>query len=171
MIVDPKTLQSVRTWHNVSRTDFENEIQPLGQPALLKDLIADWPIIAKAKHSTESWKQHLAELATDETVECFHGNAAMGGLFTFTPDLQRFNFDRRQQTVADLLNTIVDPGRDPNSRYCYGGAINVPKYLPRFAQQHSNPLLGSDVEQLMSVWLGTETESPLIGICRKISPA
>ncbi len=160
MRVDPATLKSVRTWHSVNRTDFENEIQPLGQPALLKDLVGDWPVISEAKQSTVAWRHYLSQLATDELTESFHGNPAMGGFFTFTDDLQRFNFDRRKQTVSDLLRMIADPDREPASRYCYGGAINVPKYLPGLADGHQNPLLGDDVEQLMSVWLGTETRIP-----------
>lgn len=156
----PDAAAPVAELSSVDATTFHNDVVPTAEPVLIRGLVSNWPVLAAAHSAPQAWADYLADFSTAQPIETFHADAETGGLFTFSEDLERFNFGRSQRTLAELLTLLLSPERPATSRYCYAGAINVPKHLPDFARDHVNPLLGPEIEQLMSVWLGTETRIP-----------
>ncbi|NNC97240.1 MAG: cupin-like domain-containing protein [Gammaproteobacteria bacterium] len=156
--------KSVRVWENVDRDSFAREILPLAQPAILRGLVSDWPVIQIAKDSDSAWKDYLTDFSLEKPVQSFHGAADMGGFFTFSDDLKTFNFVRKQQSLSHVLEQLLDKSRVHGSTYLYAGAVNVSEHLPGFAKEHSNPLIdpaiNPEVDQLFSIWVGNKTRVP-----------
>ncbi len=150
----PTAAQPVAEYRGVDSARFE-AIKANGQPAVLKALVSDWPIIDQQTDS--DWADYLRQLSLEQPLEYFAADADSGGLFTFTDDLKQFNFDRRQTTVSALLDALLKPNQQ---RFIYAGAINVPNHMPGFADSHRLPLLDANTEHLTSVWLGNRTRVP-----------
>ena len=165
MTVDlQNTAAPVRAWKNVDRDKFVNEIQVLNQPAILKGLVADWPVVQKGLESDVAWKDYVAGFSLEKPLKSFSGDAAMQGFFTFSNDLKEFNFDKRELTLQQLLEELLKMSDKDGSRFLYAGAVNVAEHLPGFAEQHFNPLLDPDLDpetdQLFSIWIGNQTRVP-----------
>ncbi|MGB0445524.1 MAG: hypothetical protein ACPGGC_05685, partial [Porticoccaceae bacterium] len=47
-------LQDIPVWENVDYDRFHNEIVPLNQPAIIRSLVSDWPLVKAAKKSASS---------------------------------------------------------------------------------------------------------------------
>lgn len=156
----PDAAAAVAELSSVDAASFHGEVVPAAEPVVLRGLVRNWPVLAAEYSGDQAWADYLAAFSTGQPIETFHADAGTGGLFSFSDDLERFSFGRSQQTLAELLTLLLSPERPATSRYCYGGAINVPQHLPDFASAHANPLLGPEIEQLVSVWLGTETRIP-----------
>lgn len=147
---------AIEEWESPTRDVFRDEIHPTGQPAILRRLVNHWPVIQQ--ESDDAWRSYLSELSQEKPVQCFTGDRAMGGFFTFTEDLRQFNFDRRKKTLRQILQLLTDEPV-PGQEYLYAGAVNVPEHLPDFAHEHSNPFQVTE-KQLTSIWIGNRTRIP-----------
>ena len=47
-------LKDIPVWENVDYDCFHNEIVPLNQPAVIRSLVADWPLVNAAEKSADS---------------------------------------------------------------------------------------------------------------------
>ena len=68
---DLSELPSIDVWHNVDATVFHNEITPLGEPAVLKDLVGTWPIVEKGRESPESLAAYIRGFGPNVRVLSF----------------------------------------------------------------------------------------------------
>ena len=151
----------VRVWRNVTRERFEQDIQPLHVPALLKGLVRHWPVVREAQRSEAALCRYVCGFSKEKPVQSFHGAAAMKGRFFYNATMDGFNFERRMEPLGALLTRLLEHLDDPQPPYCYAGAVNVPEHVPDFAAAHPMELLARDMEQLVSVWIGNRTQIPI----------
>ncbi len=76
-----------QVWENVTREQFENEISPRNQPAILKGLCADWPVVKAADESPAGLTSYLRSFDSGKPVDYFHGEPSIGGRFFYSDDL------------------------------------------------------------------------------------
>lgn len=138
----------------VTRARFEQEIVPAGQPALLKGLVRDWPIVEAATQSRQGLANALLAEANGEGVQAWFSPRGEGGRFTYSDDLAGFNHERRIVTLADLVAYMIDHADDPAAHTAYAGGIPIPKIMPGLLPQLPMPLLEEGREMLVSLWLG-----------------
>ncbi len=55
-------LKDIPVWENVDYDCFHNEIVPLNQPAVIRSLVADWPLVNAAEESADSAVDYLKPL-------------------------------------------------------------------------------------------------------------
>jgi hypothetical protein len=141
----------VREWHNVTRETFEREIVPGGQPALMRDLVADWPAAAAARRSARSLADYLGAHDSGAPLSTYVGAPQIGGRFFYREDLRGFNFDRGTapfRAVADML--LNDPSGTGLS--IYSGAAAATNHFPTFARD--NPMALLDPAIAPRLWIG-----------------
>lgn len=146
-------------YHDVSREAFEREIVPAGEPAVLRGLCADWPVVAAAKAGDEALADYLRGGASQEPFEAWFGEPAIAGRFGFSDGLDGYNHERKLATVAQLLDLLLRQ-RGVDAPYAmFAGAIPIRRHLPGLAGEIAMPLLDPQRDMLVSLWLGNRTRT------------
>src|SRR3982750_3671475 len=91
----------------VDRERFEREIAGRGKPAVIRGLVADWPIVEAAKSGDEALADRVRGAAADEPFEAWFGEPGIAGRFGYTDDYSGFNHERRLATVDQLLDLLL----------------------------------------------------------------
>ena len=149
----------VPEFHDVDRARFEAEIVPAGRPAVLRGLVADWPIVAAARRSAEALAGYLRREATDVPAEAWFGDPAINGRFDFDETRSGFNHERKLATIDQLLDLLLRQRGSASPWSIYAGALPVAKHLPGFRAANPMPLLDTGRAMLVSLWLGNRTQT------------
>lgn len=150
---------AIPDYHAVDRALFETVIVPAGRPAVLRGLVADWPVVAAARTSDAALAAWLRAHATAEAGEAWFGPPEIAGRFGFDDDLERYNHDRKRATVDQLLDLILRQRGDAAPWSIYAGALPVARHVPGFLAANPMPLLDAGREMLVSLWLGNRTST------------
>ena len=95
-------MRAIAECRDVDRERFEREVVPKGQPAVLRGLVAEWPIVQAAAQGDEGLAGFLRGAASDEPFEAWFGEPEIEGRFGYTEDFSGFNHERRLATVKAL---------------------------------------------------------------------
>lgn len=150
----------VRVWESVDRETFAREIAPLGEPAVLKGLVAEWPVVAKGREGPHALSDYLRAFSQDKPVSMFQAPPSAGGRFFYGKDLKSFNFRRGTAPLGALIDALLRHLEDETPPGLYAGAVNIAEHLPDFASEHGIDLIEPGSEQLASIWIGNRTRIP-----------
>jgi hypothetical protein len=143
----------------IDQERFEREIVPKGEPAVLRGLVADWPIVQAAAQGDEALAAGLRGAASDEPFEAWFGDPEIEGRFGYTPDYSGFNHERRLATVDQLLDLLLRQKGDARPYSMYAGGIPIRRHLPALLPAIPVPLLDTTKATLISLWLGNRTRT------------
>ena len=123
-------------------------------PVLLRQLVGAWPAVAGCRPSVAAAARYLSRFWTQAPVTAYAGHESIGGRFFYNEDCTGFNFERGRATLAEILRTLGDPGREARLATIYVGATPVDQWLPGFRAENDAP---APAGALASLWLGNET--------------
>ena len=125
-----RPLNQIAVWHQVDKALFENEIKPLGQPAVLKGLVKKWPLVEIATESNASLLQYLTKQYKGGLVEAFKNQSTKFLVISFSSDWLYTTKENKDIVIA--LNTagadvsyseiVTDKGHD-------SFLLNEPEFL------------------------------------------
>jgi len=138
-------LQNIKEWGEVDRAVFENEIFPANQPAVLRGLLQNWPVVEAGRQSDESVVEYFKRRDTGGTVTAMIGPPEIKGRLFYTDDFQGFNFGSKNVPVSTALDTFLSLAEDPQPPVIALQALHVPDIMPSFLEDNSMPLLDSDI--------------------------
>ncbi len=150
-IVEPKTVES----RGCDPGKIPDGVLESDRPLLLKDLVADWPLVDAARQSADAADAYLREFYNGKPVTVSVGPPEIGGRIFYNDDLSDFNFKMgrtRLDAFFDLLRRHRDDKRPPVH---YVGSTTVDYILPGIREQ--NDLAFEDTDPLVSIWLGNQT--------------
>jgi hypothetical protein len=152
-------MRPIAEYQSVDRERFEREIVPKGEPAVLRGLVAEWPIVEAAKQSDEALAEILRSAASEEPFEAWFGAPGIEGRFGYNEDFSGFNHDRRLATVAQLLDLLLRQRGDEKPYSMYAGGVPIRKHLPGLLSSIPVPVLDINKATLISLWLGNRTRT------------
>lgn len=123
---------------------------------MFRGLVANWPIVAAARHSTDQLAAYLASLDNGGTVRAFVGEPQAGGRIFYGDELAGFNFHLAETRFQQLVKTLLQFEREETPQPIYMGSTPTSEILPEFARQNR---LGA-VEQRGGeprIWIGNGT--------------
>lgn len=150
-----KQAMPVREFGNVTREVFEREIKPLGEPAIMRGLVSDWPWVSH-QDNPERLLSAVRAVSEDKPVQAFRVDAAQDGRYFYSDDVKGFNFTREAITLGQLCDALESDSTD----HIYAGGVNIPQHAPRFLNSHEIELLPEGTEKLVSLWLGNRGRVP-----------
>lgn len=142
----------VRAFSDVTPERFREEIVPLGQPALLKGLVADWPAVKRAKQSDEAIIDYLKACDNGRPAEAMLGAPRIKGEFFYGETLDSFNFQKGTVAISTALDRIIEqkPLAEPYAVYVQ--STPVAAHLPRFKAENVIELISAAIEP--RIWIG-----------------
>jgi hypothetical protein len=96
----------IRQWRNVDRRLFETEILPGGQPAVLKGVVAAWPLVQRRNDPPSSIIEFLRSANPTTQVEWLAGDPQIKGRFFYNEAMTGVNFRRGRGTFGDALSLL-----------------------------------------------------------------
>lgn len=149
-------MQLVRSWTDVTPEIFEKEIRSLAAPAVLRGLVADWPIVALAGSDPFAAAGLLADLAANGPFEFALAPPESQGILHYQPDMRAFTYSKRSagfsQIVAELSKTSAD---DFPSTIAIQ-SLDIDRHFPGFRVGHPMPLLPASVAP--RIWIGNQAK-------------
>jgi hypothetical protein len=152
-------MRPVTEYSEVDRETFERKIAPKGEPAVLRGLVADWPIVLAGKEGDEALADFLREAAAGEPFEAWFGAPEIEGRFGYNEDFSGFNHERRLATVDQLLDLLLRQRGHEKPYSMYAGGIPIRRHLPGLLPSVPVPILDTSRATLISLWLGNRTRT------------
>ena len=146
-------------YRGVDREQFDREIVAKGEPAILRGLVAHWPIVEAATAGEDALAEALREAASDQPFQAWFGEPEIQGRFGYNDDYSGFNHERRLATVDQLLDLLLRQRGHERPYSMYAGGIPIRRHLPALLPALSVPLLDLSRETLISLWLGNRTRT------------
>ena len=145
-------LKDIPVWENVDYDCFHNEIVPLNQPAVIKSLVADWPLVKAANKSAEDAVDYLKPLDKQAIILAMVGTPEINGRFFYNDELTELNFKRAQVTLSIGLDRLLAIRDNPKPHAIALQALELKEITPDFQSQHIQPLLDALIKPNM--WVG-----------------
>ena len=152
-------MRAIAEYEALDRERFEREIEPKGEPAVLRGLVNDWPIVRAARTGDSALADFLRGVAAEEPFEAWFGEPEIGGRFGYNDDFSGFNHDRRLTTVTQLLDLLIQQKGHPGPHSLYAGGIPIRRHLRGLLQTIPVPILNMERATLISLWLGNRTRT------------
>ena len=155
-----KDAPSVKIYVKPDIVQFEREIQARQEPAILKGLIDDWPILEIAKQGPKLFCDFLKSQATSEPMKTYLGPHEMGGRFSYSEDAIGRNFDYCQMNFSSFADRLMAEHSAPNPAFLYAGSLDLNRYFPQLLSDISVPLISSEYAPRAAMWIGNRTIIP-----------
>jgi len=134
-------LPPVPDLHDMDAPRFARDILHAARPAVLRGRFRTWPAVDRGYEGPHAMADYLKALDNGRPTTVLEANARTRGHFAYGPDMQDFNFNRRQKPVSAGLDDLLRVLDHPNPPYIYIQSTPTPEHLPGFAAQNPNPLL------------------------------
>lgn len=158
--IDWSTLERAPASDRVDAGAFHGEILATERPTVLRGLVGDWPAVREGARSAAAVCAYLKRFGAETRVQAFEAAHEAGGRYFYSDDLCGFNFERRDLSLGELLQSLLDYAGREEAPSLYAGAIPLRGPLVDFLADNPNRLLDDTVEQLASIWVGNRGRVP-----------
>ncbi len=148
----------VTCWYNVTVAQWQTDILPACQPAVLKGFFAQWPIVRAATRSDHDLQRYVATMDSGWQVDTLLLAAETDGRIGYQPGLTGFNYEKRQYPLSAIITQLRQSATDAAAVRIAAQSALVSDCLPDFMQLNVNPLLAENV--VPRVWLGNKVMVP-----------
>ena len=131
---------------------FRQRLVEACQPAVVRGLCADWPVVRAAAQAEEGLATYLDGFATERPGEIFLGGPGIAGRYFYSEQLDGFNFERQEVSVREGLRRILAYARTPEKGTVYMGSLPARSYVPGFEAENTLPFMPQEV--VPRIWLG-----------------
>ncbi|MEQ1725319.1 MAG: cupin-like domain-containing protein [Sphingopyxis sp.] len=142
-------MKDVTAWHDMSIEQFNEAIRPLGEPAIIKGLVEDWPIVAAARQGDRALVDFLSAKATTSPISVAVLPPDQAGRFHYTDDALTLNYALEDMPLKDLLGRLLAEADNPSPPSLAGQSLNARTHLPAFVATHPMPILPPSVPPRM----------------------
>ena len=142
----------------MTRARFEAEILPAARPVVMKNLVGDWPAVARARESSESVAAYLK--AMDTSGQPAHVGLLppqYNGRFFYKPDMDGYNFFSDRRSVSAVIDWLVANRERGDVMATYIQSLVLELYMPGFAEANTLSLLDQTYGPRM--WIGNHVRT------------
>lgn len=159
--------QPIREWTDVDRERFEQEIRPLRQPAVLRNLRPDWPIVERGRMSSGAVADYLRGFYSNKPIGTIVAPPSVKGRIFYNSEMNGYNFQRTMQDLRVVLQRLIEVEGDENPPVVAMQAVAAPEFLPGFEAENEMPLAPGIGAKL---WIGNSaTVAPHYDILENIA--
>jgi hypothetical protein len=139
-------MSPIRVWHGVTPAIFE-EIRLGGEPAVLKGIAADWPVVKAADTAA-----YLRERAAPRPVHFMRAPPEVEGRMHYGARFDRQNFTREETSFPAFLDALAAEAARPRPDALALQGMPAPALFADFARDNRLDLLPADV--VPRLWIG-----------------
>lgn len=148
----------IAEFHRADRARFEAEIVPAYRPAVLRGLVADWPVVQRAAEGDVPLCRYLAALDSGAEVDALMIPPGRGRRLFFADDWNGFNYLRNRLPLSAVMEQLLRYAQFPNPPALAAQSALAETATPGFPAAHPLPLLDAAVAPRL--WLGNAIQTP-----------
>jgi hypothetical protein len=137
-----------------------DDLMRVEQPAVLKGVAADWPIVQRGLESADAAIAYIKSFYNGRPVTGFTSAPDVKRRFFYSDDMASLNFEARRIALDEYLDRIRASRDDPNAPYFYVGSTDLDLHLPGLRAENDLVLNNAMFESnrpIVSLWLGNRT--------------
>jgi hypothetical protein len=150
--LESHSLPKTREWRSADLETLRKEIIPRDRPAVLKGLVADWPIVRAAAESTHALLRYVRARDLGRPTKILVGRPEIKGVYFYRDDMTGLNFDWQYRPMHETLASILACMNQPSPLAIYTGATSVQENFPEIGRENSLPILDKAAKPYL--WLG-----------------
>ena len=147
----PDHPQPIREWTDVTLDRFNAEIRPLGQPAVIRGLKRDWPLVRAGLRSTSAAVDYISSFYRDIPIGTLTVPPSEHGRLFYNREMKGYNFGRSMENLRSVLRGILQVQGRPNAPAIAMQAVEAPEVLPGFEAEQPMELVPGAPAKL---WIG-----------------
>jgi len=136
------------------------ELLEAGQPAILKGVVRDWPLVRQGLDSAGQAISYLKQFCGPRPVTVFLGPPDIAGRFFYNENVTGFNYAAHKVPLAETLDRLQAQLGDAQTPSIYVGSTDVDIFLPGLRAQNdlvlNDPMFAHE-RPLISIWMGNRT--------------
>jgi hypothetical protein len=149
-----RELKPIAEWRNVDAAMFAEVIAPLGRPAVLRGLVADWPAVEAGRRSARDLAGYIGGFGGSAPAAVVTAGPEARGRFFYSDDLSGLNFKTDKQPLAQTIARLMDELDAPNPSAIAAQYVDIPTILPGF--EHANRLALPPIPVTPRIWIGNQ---------------
>src|SRR5438128_1875594 len=145
-------LPRIAEWTTPTPEQFRTEILPGGQPAVLRGVALDWPLVIAARHGVHEAMSFLERIANSSLAIVLRTDPAQEGRFHYGKDVRSFNFIRGEGNIAGIIAGLREQEKSYRPFAIAAQSMDAERFFPGFSQAHPMPLVPLSAGP--RVWIG-----------------
>jgi len=147
-----ESLAPIAEWLAPTPEQFDAEILPSAQPAVLRRIARDWPLVKAARQSAPKAMSLLEAGANASLTRVLRADPVVEGRFHYGKDARSFNFIRGEGNVAGIMAALREQESSYRPFAIAAQGLVAERYFPGFAQTHPMPFVPPPAEP--RIWFG-----------------
>ena len=133
--------QPIREWTDVTPERFHSEIRPLGQPAVIRGLKRDWPLVQAGLQSPAAAADYVSRFYNETPIGTITVPPGECGRIFYNAAMNGYNFGRSMENLRNVLRGLLklQDAEDPPAVAMQ--AIEAPGFLPGFEAEQPMELV------------------------------
>jgi hypothetical protein len=148
----------VREWHDVDAARFREEIVPLGQPAVLRGIAGDWPLVRHFRRSPEALVDYLTGLDSGALVTTAIAPPEVKGRLVYKEGLKELNHRHSDELLPNVLKGLLKLADNPAPPGVWIGGLSARHQLPRLEQENRTDFVPEGTPA--NLWIGNAVTVP-----------
>ena len=154
----PPRPSSVREWSGVDPERFSNEIVPLGQPALLRGIGENWPLVRRFRQSPQSLVEYLIGMDTGELVTTSIAPAEAEGRLVYKEGVKELNHAHSPERLPNVLKGLLKLADNPHPPGVWIGGLSARHQLPQLERENHTDFVPAGTPA--NLWIGNAVTVP-----------
>ena len=125
-----------------------------GEPAVLRDVAADWSLVEAGRRSPQAAIAHLLEHYNGRPLPYSWGPPETAGRPFYSDDFTRLNTEARRGTLDAVLEQIAAHLDDPHPPTHYVASVPVDSVLPALRERNDLDFAAHGVDAPPAIWIG-----------------
>ena len=138
--------------HHVDLKTFREEIIPAGLPVVMKDLVADWPVVRAGRESPQALADFIRGFDRGRTPNIIECPPEEQGRIFYRADMSGFNFIRYPGGIGATLDRLLTLQQQARPPTLFIESMITEDFLPNFARANPMPLLDAAIGP--RIWIG-----------------
>ena len=149
----------IRQWRDVDAARFHSEIVPLAQPAVLRGIGDDWPLVRHYRRSLETLVDYLSGFDSGELVTATIVPPEARGRMAYEEGAKALNHRNSLEQLANVLKGLLKLMPNAHPPGVFMGGLDARERLPGLEQENRTDFVPPGTAA--HVWIGNAvTVSP-----------
>ena len=134
-----------------------DELLSAGQPAVLKGVVRDWPIVQAAVRSDREAMSYLRSFYNGKPVQYSYGEPEISGRPFYNAEFTELNCIVKRDRLDHVLDEIEAHLGDARAPTYYVASLLVDSCLPGLRTENDLGLAEQQIDVAPTIWIGTRT--------------
>lgn len=148
----------IREFFGLDSNAIRSDVLENKRPAVLRDLIGDWPAVAQGRDSPAALVRYLHRFDSGKPVDALLAAPEIDGQIFYDDRMTGFNFVRNRLPLAAVAEQVLRYAQFPMSPAVAAQSALIRDCLPGFSEE--NRLRVVDDSVLPRIWLGNRITTP-----------